>query len=423
MFFPSFRISLLALFGCFIASVLPGQGTVWVFTDGPVNDAMLKQQLNYVNHTLDPATAHVHVFIARQGLGARGRKYSYELTGKQELDGNFLTFELTCDNTMTSMEIDQAIIDRLEIGLAGLLAGTDYAPSLELRVDDSLTSEVANPTTESDSEGTPGFDWDSWIFELWSNYSFEKTSFRSTSNLRSGVRIDRSTPELRVRVNPFYSNWVQTVTTTDEQGNPKDVRSYRKRLSVWGSVVKSISDHWSFGIFGSAQHHTFANIDLGTWVAPAIEYNFFSYDEVPYKEFTAAYRIGWVHNRYLEETVFLETRENLARHLLDVELRLRQKWGDLFTGVSAGAYLNDPSLNRFSFDARCNVRVLKGLSLQLSGSYEIINDQINLPRGDASLEEILLGQTQLATNFDANLRFGLSYTFGSLYNNVVNTRL
>lgn len=421
MFLTERHFVFLFFFLCLITRCAAQNG-IMVFTDGPVDQNLLKQRINYVDHTLDPATAHVHVFITRQRLGSRGRKYMYELTGKQELEGNSLTFEFTADNTLTAIEIDQAIIDRLELGLAGFLAGTDYAPSVKVAVDASLTSEVARPG-ETSEVVVSGFDWDSWIFELFSNFRFENTSFRSTSDFRAGLRIDRSTPELRVRINPLYSNWVRTVTTTDEDGNPKEVRSFRKRMSIWGSVVKSISDHWSLGLFASAEHHSFNNIDLGTWVAPAIEYNFFSYDEVPFKEFTAAYRIGWVHNEYLEETVFFQTEENLARHLLDVDLRLRQKWGNLFTGISAGAYLNDHSMNRFSFDARCDVRILKGLSVNVGGSYEIINDQINLPRGDASLEEILLGQTQLATNFDADIRFGLSYTFGSLYNNVVNTRL
>ncbi|MEL6276033.1 MAG: hypothetical protein AAFU03_13105, partial [Bacteroidota bacterium] len=121
--------------------------------------------------------------------------------------------------------------------------------------------------------------------------------------------------------------------------------------------------------------------------------------------------------------VFFRKKESLVRHILDLDLRLRQKWGNVFTGLTAGAYLNNPSLNRFSLEGRCDIRIVKGLSVNFGGGYEIINDQINLARGEASLEEILLGQSQLATNFDADFRFGLSYTFGALYNNVVNTRL
>lgn len=189
------------------------------------------------------------------------------------------------------------------------------------------------------------------------------------------------------------------------------------------SVVKSISDHFSVGFFNSMTSSTFRNIDYGVWIAPAIEYSFFNYNEVPFKEFTVAYRLGWTHNDYSEETIFLQTEESLVRQVLDVNLRLRQRWGQIFAGISGGNFLNDFSKNRLSLSGRANVRLIKGLSFNVGGGYEIINDQISLPRGEASVEDILLGQSQLATNFEVDLSFGLSYTFGSLYNNVINTRL
>ena len=37
-------------------------------------------------------------------------------------------------------------------------------------------------------------------------------------------------------------------------------------------------------------------------------------------------------------------------------------------------------------------------------------------------EEILVRRRQLATNYDYNIAFGVSYTFGSIFNNVVNSR-
>lgn len=189
------------------------------------------------------------------------------------------------------------------------------------------------------------------------------------------------------------------------------------------SIVRSISDHWSIGFFNSLTSSTFRNIDYGIWVAPAIEYNIYNYDQVPFKEFTIAYRLGFSQNNYAEETVFFKTEENFLRHVLDMDLRIRQRWGQVFAGISAGNILSDFSKNRLSLQGRANVRLIKGLSFTMGGSYQIINDQISLPRGEASVEDVLLGQSQLATNFEADLSFGLSYTFGSLYNNVINTRL
>ena len=49
-------------------------------------------------------------------------------------------------------------------------------------------------------------------------------------------------------------------------------------------------------------------------------------------------------------------------------------------------------------------------------------DQIYLPKGEATTEEILVRQRQLATGYQYFLNFGISYSFGSIFNNIVNPR-
>ncbi len=44
------------------------------------------------------------------------------------------------------------------------------------------------------------------------------------------------------------------------------------------------------------------------------------------------------------------------------------------------------------------------------------------PKEDASFEDILLRLKQLQTNYSYSLSLGLSYSFGSIYSNVVNPR-
>ena len=48
--------------------------------------------------------------------------------------------------------------------------------------------------------------------------------------------------------------------------------------------------------------------------------------------------------------------------------------------------------------------------------------QITLPKGDASDEEVFLRLRQLATGYRASVDIGLSYTFGSFLNTIVNPR-
>ena len=65
---------------------------------------------------------------------------------------------------------------------------------------------------------------------------------------------------------------------------------------------------------------------------------------------------------------------------------------------------------------------MKGLSLDVRGNYSKINNQISLPRGDASLEDILLRRREIQPQYSYNFSIGLSYRFGSIYNNAINPR-
>jgi hypothetical protein len=359
------------------------------------------------------------VFIRDQGLSGGGRRYEFNLIGQRDLAETQVEFSLSTTAVMTGAEVDRLLADRLELALMGFLAGTAYAEYFELtRLKDFSvdTSETEGATTTATSANDP---WRGWIFEAYGNFSFEKESLRERNSYRLGIDIDHVTPEWRVRINP---DWFHEARVVKQEGED-DITATQRRARLNWSVVKSLGQHWSAGLFNRVEENTYTNIALGIWIAPAIEYNIFSYDEVPFKEFTIAYRIGMVRNNYIAETIFLKTEENLARHILDADLRLRQTWGNVFAGVSYRNFLQDWKRNRFSLNARFDVRVAKGLFVNFGGKYEIINDQISLVRGDATLEEILLGQTQLATNFELEFRLGMSYTFGALYNNIVNTRL
>ncbi len=392
-----------------------GQKRLNLFTECDCNKTLLKQELNYVNHTIDPVSAQVNLFIVTNYLSNGGRVYDLQFKGQQELAGNSLNFKVSTTAVMTGLERDEYLNKRIELGLAGFLAGTDYADLVDLTAE----APPAPKGTEVAEDDGSGDNWNSWIFETTASVSANTESQRSKSQFRLGFEADRTTPDWRLRFSPNFFYRIEKVT----QGDGTELTSIRRDQWFDGRVVKSISNHWSVGFFPGVSSSTYSNIDLGIGIFPAIEYNIFDYNQVPFKEFTIAYRLGWIRNVYTEETIFFMKEESLARHSLDIDLRLRQRWGSVFAGVSAGNYLNDFSKNRLALDARADVRLIKGLSFSVSGSYDIINDQISLPAGEVSDADRLLGQAQLATNYSADISFGFSYTFGSLYNNVINTRL
>ena len=112
----------------------------------------------------------------------------------------------------------------------------------------------------------------------------------------------------------------------------------------------------------------------------------------------------------------------LWRHRLSIDYQIVQPWGniDVDAGVSQFLSLTD----RYSIDINpsVNVNIFKGLNFYTGIYYGITKDRINIPKGDLSVEDILLQNKLRDSNFSLYMYFGISYRFGSASNNVVNTR-
>jgi hypothetical protein len=70
-----------------------------------------------------------------------------------------------------------------------------------------------------------------------------------------------------------------------------------------------------------------------------------------------------------------------------------------------------------------NVRIVRGLDLDVGASYERVRDQIYLSGEDFTPEERFLRPQQEQTDYRVRMNFGLSYQFGSSFNNVVDNRM
>ena len=75
-----------------------------------------------------------------------------------------------------------------------------------------------------------------------------------------------------------------------------------------------------------------------------------------------------------------------------------------------------------NLNADISFRVFRGLNLNAEGGIGWVNDQIYLARGGATDAEALLNLRQRAQDFNYEFQVGLSFQFGSVYNNVVNNR-
>lgn len=100
-----------------------------------------------------------------------------------------------------------------------------------------------------------------------------------------------------------------------------------------------------------------------------------------------------------------------------------QPWGSSGATIIHNALIKDPSKRSTRINANMNVRVFKGLSVYMSGGYSWIHDQLYLAKGeDVTTNDVVLRQQQLKTSYRYNANVGLTYTFGSIFNNIVNPR-
>lgn len=373
------------------------------------NTNQIKQELNYVNFAFDVFRSDVHVFMTRQFLPNGAFQFFVEVIGIDEWDDERVTFDFSSEPNMSNLEQNALIIDKIKIGLAPFLAKTSLIEKLELNIPQI---EERNAVQQELTF------WENWIYDLDANFSWNSEASNDEFRVRLGFEADNTTPEWRIRFRESYSYRQERFRSNEEV-----IVATRRSIFSSASAVKSLTNHWSVGASGSFYSDNFNNIDQSWWLGPAIEYSVFPYDDVPAREFTFAYRVGVQDRKYLEETIYERLEETLFRQSLNADLRLRKTWGSVFAGLRGSNYIGDWEKNSLAFNTRISLRVTKGLAVTVGGNYEIVNDQISLPRQEATKEELLLAIRQIATNYESRINFGLSYTFGALYNNIINTRL
>ena len=115
-------------------------------------------------------------------------------------------------------------------------------------------------------------------------------------------------------------------------------------------------------------------------------------------------------------------KETLPTESVVASLALSQPWGEANLQMEAANNFRDMSKYHIELYGNSSFRIVRGLSFYVNGNASKVKDQLYLQRGEATDQEILVRQRQLATSYRYGVSMGLSYTFGSIFNNVVNSR-
>jgi hypothetical protein len=364
-----------------------------------------RQEIPWVNYVRDVREAQVYVLVTRQNSGNGGDLFTYPFHGMDMFAGMDDTLTFTSNPYETSTEIRQKRTTILKAGLLRFASRTPLIHEIEISNGSEIEQEVVTDK------------WRNWVFEISTSpeYSAEETYKRL--NIRNSIRVTKVTPDIKFEIEFDQSYTRQRFI--EEDLDTTYIRSFERIENLF---VKSLGDHWSAGLIWNINTSTSENYDLNTSVMPSIEYDLYPYAEATHRQLRFLYSIGYQFNDYTDTTIYNKTRENLFGHQLRVAYQVQKKWGSIYFSLRGLNYFHDFSKHMIASDLFARVRLFKGLSLTLNLEAARINDQLNLRKGELSEAERLLRLREQATGYEFQAGIGLSYTFGSIYNNIVNPR-
>jgi len=259
--------------------------------------------------------------------------------------------------------------------------------------------------------------WNNWVFNIGGNVYLSKEASYSYSNFGSNFSIKKITEKWKIQ-NIFNTNYSKEEYSSNDYSAVSENRSY-----VFNHLlVRSVSEHFSIGEALNFTKSTYSNLDASISISPAIEFNVFKYSESTKKQLTVLYNCGYKFQDYIDTTVYEKTSQHLFGQNLNFNIMFNEDWGTISTSIGASNYFHDFSLNSIYINTYLSIRITKSLSLYISGGASLIHNQLNLVKGDASTEDILLRQRELETNYRYWTNFGINFTFGSKKNSIVNPR-
>ena len=377
-------------------------------------DAALKTAATFVEYVTDRQLAALEVLIEAQPPQADTRSWVFTYTGKSAFANQDRKLTLSLPATSSADDVNKGLARVFKFGLVEYAIRSDAGAHLDV--------SFASPETGGQpaaGAGTPVHDpWHYWVFRI--GMSTDKYGERTQSSgyYSGNVSANRTTEDWKIRISGYKSGSTSRFMVSDEE----TVNTKEGDWSLDSLVVKSLGAHWSAGFTTALTSSTYSNQHRVANFNPAIEFDFFPYSESSQRSLTIQYAAGPSHYEYAEITIYGKVAETMPRHSVTASLGLRQPWGSAGASAVFSQVLNEPDFNRLTLNGSFNVRIIKGLTLNASGSFARIRDQFYLEQSTATEEEILLRLRQLATGHRYSINFGVTYSFGSLSNATVNPR-
>ncbi len=376
-------------------------------------------EINFVNWMRDRFDADVQILSQALTNGGGGIEFTITFIGRNRFEGMADTLTLNTLPNDADDRIRRELARVFKLGLTRYVARSPIATRMQVAYSAPFNVQRQSQVSAANLQDK----WNLWTYttnfntfvraedrQQQVNGSLAFSANRSTAQWKLNFSLSGNINEAKFKIPATLTR--PGFTVTNEQ------RTY----NVNSLMVRSLSDHWSAGMKIGVGYSDFLNQDLALRAQPAVEYNVFPWTEQTRRQLTLLYNVGPNVYDYQRTTVYNQDRETRFSQQVTASYVARQQWGTLNMSLDWLNYLHDFNRHALTFTTNADLRLGRGFSLNINGSAARVRDQIYLPLQGNTEEEILLQRQALQTGFRITTNIGVRYTFGSIYNTIVNQR-
>ena len=368
-----------------------------------------KNEITFLNFVRDRRLADIVILLRTINTGNGGTEFTLEFSGENNFKDITTTEKFNAIPNQSNGEIREGMRDAIKKGVLPYLLKSNLASKINYSI--TGLENTANADQVKDK-------WNLWLFSISGNLSGSGQAYSKQFDMFSNFNTNRTSQKNRFETGFFQYGNFQKYTVNDSTS----ISAFVNNIGAYSFDAITLGKHAAVGYFATYFASTVQNLKNSTSLYPSIEYNVFPYDDATKRRLTLNYRIGARYVDFFTPTYLDKLYEWYFLHSLVVSYRQVEKWGSLNCDIGSFQYFHKQKFYRVNISPNVSLNVAKGLNINLGGNFSVVNDQYFLRKEEVSQEAILLGQAQLKSNFSYFFYSGLSYNFGSIYNNVVNVR-
>lgn len=370
----------------------------------------VRQEIPIVSFMRDRMDADVQIIALSQWNTTGSMVSTFQFLGLKEFSGKNDTLQFTIQPTATDDDRRNLVVKYIKQGLVRYWNLTDLAEYISISLPEN---KVDSSKTDFHKKEKDKYDY--WVFQFGVNGNANGNQNYQDLSFSGYASADRETNKSK---NNGFLSFSEQISSFNDNGTK--LKYEFQDFNLGYSFAYKLNEHWAVGTDAKFSNSRFSNIRGKYGLGATLEYSIF-----PYKEFNT---LRWIvitslsakHQSYYDTTIYLKTKESFFANELASIFSYTQPWGSVNVGAFSNVMIPDIAKSAVNFTGAISWRITRGLNFALWGNYSIVRNQINIRKGDASTEELLIRNRELLSAYDYNLGVGFSYRFGSKYNDIVN---